>query len=54
MQLDEHRQIDGKDNAMLFKINEMACVEKIAENIHTITLSGGGQVEDQLKQLFVR
>lgn len=39
---------------MLFKIKEMACVEKIAEKIHTITLSGGGQVVDQLKQLFVK
>ena len=28
--------------------------EKIAEKIHTITLSGGGQIVDQLRQLFVK
>jgi hypothetical protein len=43
-----------EDNAMLFKLKEMEYVEKIAEKIHTITLSGGGQVVDQLKQLFVK
>jgi hypothetical protein len=32
----------------------MEYVEKIAEKIHTITLSGGGQIVDQLKQLFVK
>jgi regulator of protease activity HflC (stomatin/prohibitin superfamily) len=43
-----------EDNAMLFKLKEMEYVEKIAEKIHTITLSGGSQVVDQLKQLFVK
>lgn len=43
-----------EENAMLFKLKEMEYVEKIAEKIHTITLSGGGQVVDQLKQLFVK
>jgi regulator of protease activity HflC (stomatin/prohibitin superfamily) len=43
-----------EDNAMLFKLKEMEYVEKIAEKIHTITLSGGGQIVDQLKQLFVK
>lgn len=43
-----------EDNTMLFKLKEMEYVEKIAEKIHTITLSGGGQIVDQLKQLFVK
>ncbi len=43
-----------EENAMLFKLKEMEYVEKIAEKIHTITLSGGSQVADQLKQLFVK
>ncbi len=43
-----------EENAMLFKLKEMEYVEKIAEKIHTISLSGGGQVVDQLKQLFVK
>lgn len=43
-----------EENAMLFKLKEMEYVEKIAEKIHTITLSGGSQVVDQLKQLFVK
>lgn len=41
-----------EDNAMLFKLKEMEYVEKIAEKINTISLSGGSQVVDQLKQLF--
>jgi regulator of protease activity HflC (stomatin/prohibitin superfamily) len=43
-----------EENAMLFKLKEMEYVEKIAEKIQTIQLSGGGQLVDQLKQLFVR
>jgi hypothetical protein len=43
-----------EENAMLMKIKEMEYVEKIAEKIHTISLSGGGQIVDQLKALFVR
>lgn len=41
-----------EDNAMLFKLKEMEYVEKIAEKINNISLSGGSQVVDQLKQLF--
>jgi regulator of protease activity HflC (stomatin/prohibitin superfamily) len=41
-----------EDNEMLFKLKEMEYVEKIAENISNITLSGGGQIVDQLKMLF--
>lgn len=41
-----------EDNAMLFKLKEMEYVERIAEKINTISLSGGNQVVDQLKQIF--
>jgi len=43
-----------EDNAMLYKLKEMEYVEKIAEKINTISLSGGGQIVDQLKQIFVK
>ena len=42
-----------EDNAMLFKLKEMEYVERIAEKINNISLSGGGQIVDQLKQIFV-
>ena len=41
-----------EDNVMLFKLKEMEYVEKIAEKINNISLSGGNQIIDQLKQLF--
>jgi regulator of protease activity HflC (stomatin/prohibitin superfamily) len=41
-----------EDNDMLFKLKEMEYVEKIADKIGEITVSGGGQVVDQLKDLF--
>lgn len=41
-----------EDNQMLFKLKEMEYVEKIADKINTISLSGGGQVVDQLKEIF--
>ena len=43
-----------EDNAMLFKLKEMEYVEKIADKISHITLSGSGQIVDQLKQIFVK
>lgn len=43
-----------EENAMLFKLKEMEYVEKIAEKINTISVSGGAQIVDQLKTLFVR
>ena len=43
-----------EDNQMLYKLKEMEYVEKIAEKINNITLSGGGQIVDQLKQIFVK
>ncbi|MEP4533740.1 MAG: slipin family protein [Cyclobacteriaceae bacterium] len=41
-----------EDNEMLFKLKEMEYVEKIAEKIGEITVSGNGQVIDQLKGIF--
>ncbi|WP_316751661.1 slipin family protein [Pedobacter gandavensis] len=43
-----------EDNVMLYKLKEMEYVEKIAEKINTISLSGSGQIVDQLKQIFVK
>jgi regulator of protease activity HflC (stomatin/prohibitin superfamily) len=42
-----------EDNAMLWKLKEMEYVEKIAERINKISVSGNGMLVDQLKQLFV-
>lgn len=42
-----------EENAMLLKLKEMEYVEKIAEKINNISLSGGNQVVDQLKEIFV-
>lgn len=39
---------------MLYKLKEMEYVEKIAEKINNISLSGGGQIVDHLKQIFVK
>ncbi len=43
-----------EENDMLFKLKEMEYVEKIAEKINNISLSGSGQIVDQLKQIFVK
>ena len=43
-----------EDNEMLFKLKEMEYVEKIAEKINTISVSGGGQIVEQLKAIFTR
>ncbi len=43
-----------EDNQMLYKLKEMEYVEKIAEKINNISLSGSGQIVDQLKQIFVK
>ena len=42
-----------EDNNMLFKLKEMEYVEKIAEKISNITVSGNGQLVEQLKQIFI-
>lgn len=41
-----------ENNEMLFKLKEMEYVEKIAEKINTISVSGGGQIVEQLKTIF--
>lgn len=43
-----------EENQTLWKLKEMEFVEKIAEKINTISLSGGGNIVHQLKELFVR
>lgn len=42
-----------EDNEMLFRLKEMEYVEKIADKVNNISVSGGGQIFDQLKQIFV-
>lgn len=42
-----------EENQMLFKLKEMEYVEKIAEKINNISLSGGSMIVDQLKDIFV-
>jgi regulator of protease activity HflC (stomatin/prohibitin superfamily) len=41
-----------EDNAMLWKLKEMEYVEKIAEKINGISVSGNGMLIEQLKQIF--
>ncbi len=40
------------ENPMLWKLKEMEYVEKIADKINSISLSGGNQVLDQLRDIF--
>ncbi len=42
-----------EDNAMLWKLKEMEYVEKIADKISSISVSGNGVLIEQLKQIFV-
>ena len=42
-----------EENEMLFKLKEMEYVEKIAEKINNISVSGAGDLVGQLKQIFV-
>lgn len=41
-----------EENDMLFKLKEMEYVEKIADKIGEITVSGNGQIIDQLRSIF--
>jgi len=43
-----------EDNEMLYKLKEMEYIEKIADRIGEITVSGSNQVVDQLKQIFTK
>jgi regulator of protease activity HflC (stomatin/prohibitin superfamily) len=42
-----------EENAMLWKLKEMEYVEKIADKISNISVSGSGVLVEQLKQIFV-
>ncbi|MDP4150549.1 MAG: slipin family protein [Bacteroidota bacterium] len=42
-----------EDNPMLLKLKEMEYVEKIAEKINNISVSGNGVLIDQLRQIFI-
>lgn len=42
-----------EDNTMLWKLKEMEYVEKIADKISNISVSGNGTLIEQLKQIFV-
>jgi len=42
-----------EENAMLWKLKEMEYVEKIADKITNISVSGNGQLIEQLKQIFI-
>ena len=42
-----------EENAMLWKLKEMEYVEKIADKISSISVSGNGVLIEQLKQIFV-
>lgn len=41
-----------EENDMLYKLKEMEYVEKIAEKIGEITVSGNGNMVTQLKEIF--
>ncbi len=43
-----------EENSMLMRLKEMEYVEKIADKINNISISGNGQIIDQLKQMFVK
>ncbi len=43
-----------EENEMLWKLKEMEYVEKIADRIGEITVSGGGNIVSQLKELFFK
>ena len=43
-----------EENETLWKLKEMEYVEKIADKISSISVSGNGQILDQLKQIFVK
>ena len=42
-----------EENAMLWKLKEMEYVEKIADKISNISVSGNGALVEQLKQIFI-
>lgn len=43
-----------EENQMLYKLKEMEYIEKIAEKINTISVSGSNNVVSELKQIFTK
>ena len=43
-----------EENQMLYKLKEMEYIEKISEKINTISVSGGGNIVSELKQIFTK
>ncbi len=43
-----------EDNEMLFKLKEMEYIERVADKISDLSISGGGQILEQLKTVFSR
>jgi hypothetical protein len=41
-----------EDNPMLYKLKELEYVEKIAEKVSTISVTGNGVLIDQLRQIL--
>ncbi len=42
-----------EENEILFRLKELEYIERISEKINKVSLSGGGQMLEQLKQLFI-
>jgi regulator of protease activity HflC (stomatin/prohibitin superfamily) len=42
-----------EDNELLFKLKELEYIERISEKINQISISGGSQILEQFKQIFV-
>jgi len=43
-----------EDNELLFKLKELEYIERISEKINQISISGGSQILEQMKQIFVQ
>jgi regulator of protease activity HflC (stomatin/prohibitin superfamily) len=42
-----------EENEVLYRLKELEYIERISEKISQITLSGGTQIADQLREIFV-
>lgn len=43
-----------EENELLWKLKEMEYIEKVAEKVNSISISGGGNVLNELKTLFIK
>ena len=43
-----------EENNMLFKLKEMEYIEKIADKINSISVSGSNNIVSELKQIFTK